>query len=487
MENTKPAPSGSKLDSTPSGLLGATESHAIPVGEIEIKPTRKKRKSSASPTSVALQEFRKANDSIGLRVMEGKFSLLSRKIYNIFINKAQELGVPGKEIPPGSPVGADYFWIRMREVVKSTEFDSNNYDLIKETAQELLDIKVVAETDKMWTSERLLSGAKIYNTKGLKSQGGEVWIGFAFPPEVMQMVLNPNTYTKFNLRFQTALRGNGSLGLYEIARRYATSPSHLTYRDTWERWYQAITGTPISEALPEYKYFKRDTLKKAMAEINSVTDIKIELIEHAKGRKVIDLQFRVELATQTPLDLAAPPPIDPGLIERIIRFGISKEDARELYLGYDERTILDHVVLTEDRMHNKKLLPIDSPAAYFRTALKGGYAKVKHIAQPAKAKPESKSAPAQGAKPKTTVRERYVIARNAEAMRLYEELPAGEQQDLFAAFADQADRTLKSHAKKLGMASALVTSAFAEWFALRSWGPVTDAQVIEYLDSGRVF
>lgn len=456
-----------------------------PVGAIEIKPSRKKRKGADNPS--AIQEFRKANDSIGLRVMEGKFSLLSRKIYNIFINKAQELGVPGREKPPGDAGGADYFWIRMREIIKSTEFDSNNYDLIKETAQELLDIKVVAETDKMWTSERLLSGAKIYNTKGLKSQGGEVWIGFAFPPEVMQMVLNPNTYTKFSLRFQTALRGNGSLGLYEIARRYATSPSHLTYRDTWERWYQAITGTPISEALPEYKYFKRDTLKKAIAEINSVTDIKVELIEHSKGRKVIDLQFRVDLAAQSPLDLAAPPPIDPVLIERIIRFGISKDDARDLYLSYDERTILDHIELTEERMNNKRLLPIDSPAAYFKTALKAGYAKAKYIAKPVKPKPEDAPARANAGGQKTTVRERFMLARNEEAMRLYEELPAGEQQHHFEEFAEQADRALKAYIKKQGLESGMVRNAFAEWFATKSWGAVTDAQVIEYLDSGRVF
>jgi hypothetical protein len=486
MNNSKPVrPSAKRKHETTEAADDARGGAVIPVAEIEIKPSRKKRKGLDNPA--ALQEFRKANDSIGLRVMEGKFSLLSRKIYNIFINKAQELGVPGREKPPGNPGGADYFWIRMREIVKSTEFDSNNYDLIKETAQELLDIKVVAETDKMWTSERLLSGAKIYNTKGLKSQGGEVWIGFAFPPEVMQMVLNPNTYTKFSLRFQTALRGNGSLGLYEIARRYATSPSHLTYRDTWERWYQAITGTPISEALPEYKYFKRDTLKKAIAEINSVTDIKVELIEHAKGRKVIDLQFRVDLAAQSPLDLAAPPPIDPVLIERIIRFGISKEDARDLYLSYDERTILDHIELTEERMANKRLLPIDSPAAYFRTALKAGYAKAKHVAKPVKLQQSAMPAGANAGAQKTTVRERFVLARGEEAIRLFDELPAGEQQDMFTEFSDQAERTLKTHIKKSGLESGVVRTAFAEWFANKSWGPVTDAQIIEYLDSGRVF
>lgn len=469
--------SGSRVSATPKAESAEASGLMLP------KATRKKRKLVDVSTAAAIQEFRKANDSIGLRVLEGKFSLLSRKIYNIFINKAQELGIPGRETPPGYPGGADYFWIRMREVIKSAEFDSNNYELIKETAQELLDIKVVAETDKMWTSERLLAGAKIYNTKGLRSQGGEVWIGFAFPPEVMQMVLNPNTYTKFSLRFQTALRGNGSLGLYEIARRYATSPSHLTYRDSWQRWYQAITGTPITETLPEYKYFKRDTLKKAIEEINSVTDIKVELIEHSKGRKVVDLQFKVDLATQTPLDLAAPPPIDPLLIERIMRFGISKDDARDLYLSYDERTILDHIELTEERISNKKLLPVDSPAGYFKSALKSGYAKAAHVAKPLKTKA---APPAETAPSKPSARERYLIARNEEALRLYGELPAGEQQDLFERFAKQSDKSLKPYIKKQGMDSAVVRAGFGEWFAMETWGAITDAQVIEYIDSGKI-
>lgn len=452
------------------------------VEELKTSAPKKKSRTVSKTDAGVVQEFRKANDSIGLRVLEGKFSLLARKIYNIFIHKAQELGVPGTERPPGDSSAGDYFWIRMRDVVKSAEYDSNNYDLIKETAQELLDIKVVAETDKMWVSERLLSGAKIYNTKGLKSQGGEVWIGFAFPPEVMQMVLTPNTYTKFSLRFQTALRGNGSLGLYEIARRYATSPSHLTYRDSWERWYQSITGTPISETLPEYKYFKRDVLKKAIAEINAVTDIKVELIEHSKGRKIVDLQFRVELANQAPLDLATPPPIDSSLIERIMRFGISKEDARDLYLSYDEKTVADHIELTEGRISNKALLPVDSPAAYFKSAIKAGWAKSKNVAKPAKKVPEKQPDPA----PRSSVRERYIAARNEEAFRLYGELPAGEQDALFNVFASEADRSLKPHIKKQGLDSAIVKAGFSDWFARKTWGAVTDAQVISYLDTGRV-
>jgi hypothetical protein len=169
-----------------------------------------------------------------------------------------------------------------------------------------------------------------------------------------------------------------------------------------------------------------------------------------------------------------------------MRFGISKEDAHDLYLSYDERTVLDHIELTEARVNNKKLLAVDSPGAYFRTALKGGYAKGSHVAKPAKsAKPKDEPVPEQAAV-KPAVRERYSAARNEEAMNLYGELPAGEQQSLFAQFAKQADRALNTYIKKQGMNSALVRAAFADWFSMQTWGPISDAQIIEYIDSGRV-
>jgi hypothetical protein len=445
-------------------------------------PNKKQKRVSAKGAS-EIQEFRKANDSIGLRVQEGKFTLLSRKIYNVFITSAQQQGQLGSVAPPGMEGDRDYFWIRLRELVKSADFDSNNYDLLKETTQELQDIKVVKETDNTWTSERLLAGAKIHNTKGLKSQGGEVWIGFAFPPEVRNVVLNPATYTKFSLKFQTALRGNGSLGLYEITRRFATNPSHLTHRAPWALWYQSITGTPISETIPQYKYFKRDILKKAIAEINAVTDIKIELIEHMEGRKIVDLQFRVDFAEQAPLDLAAAPPIDFGVIERIIQFGLSKDEARDIYLQYDEKTVMDHVTLTEERISNTKLLAIDSPAAYFKTAIKAGYAKNVPVAKPSK----TKSVKKETVKPGTpSVRERYEAARNEAAMALFAELPGGEQKDVFERYAKDADKSLRPHIKKQGIESALVKANFSQWFAHLTWGAVTDAQIIQFLDSGEV-
>lgn len=430
----------------------------------------------AGNASGQLLEFKKANDSIGLRVVEGKFSLLSRKLYNVFISKAQEQQRPGIDAPIDEPSAESYFWMLIKDVVTETDYNSSDYETLKEHAQELQNIKVVGETHKMWTSERLLSGVKIYNSKGLRNKNGTVWLGFSFPPEVLQMVLKPITYTKLSLYHQTLLRSAHSLSLYEVARRYATSPSHLTNRAKWEHWFYVITGTPISETnLPEYKYFKRDTMMKAISEINAITDIDIELIEFREGRRISEVQFRVHLKAQTSFELPTTPIINSALVARIEAFGITKEDAETIYASYDEPTVMAHVELVESRMKNGRGAALESPAAYFRTAIKKGFANT------AVAKPETKPKAAPKEK-KKDLRARFMAARNKDALEYFEKLASAEQQALFTKFSKSADKALKPYIKK-GLEMSIVKNAFGEWLATDLWGEPTDSQVLDFLET----
>jgi hypothetical protein len=418
-------------------------------------------------------EFRKANDSIGLRVVEGQFSLLSRKLYNVFISTAQQQQRPGVNAPVDEPAAESYFWIALQDVVKNTKYNSNDYETLKEHANELQNIRVEAESTKMWTSERLLSGVKIYNSRGLKSKGGTVWLGFSFPPEVLQMVLKPTIYTRFSLWYQTQLRTASSLALYEVCRRYASSPSHLTNRDKWQRWYYTITGTVTSDTnIPEYKYFKRDHLVKSITEINAITDIEVELLEFKEGRKVTEIQFKVFQKAQSAFDLPAIPIINMDLIERIMALGISKDEAVTIYTSYDEQAVLAHLNLVESRQKNARIEPLESAAAYFKTAIKKGFASGKAL-EPVEIKPPPK---------KKNLRERFMIARAKDALGHYDKLVSEEQKKIFAAFTRKADKAIKPYLKK-GLEMTLVRNAFAEWLANELWGEPTDAQIIDFLES----
>jgi hypothetical protein len=81
-------------------------------------------------------EFRKTNDSIGLRVKEGRLSLLSRKLYNVMVYHAQQLKVPGQNAPIATAAAKKYFWIPLADVARDAAYDGNDTELLKQHLEE---------------------------------------------------------------------------------------------------------------------------------------------------------------------------------------------------------------------------------------------------------------------------------------------------------------------------------------------------------------
>ena len=432
------------------------------------------------PAATPALEFRKTNEAIGLRVSEGRLSLLSRKTFNLMVYHAQKLGVPGQNAPIDTAVAQKYFWIPLSDLARDAAYDSKDTDLLKKSVQELQDIRIYMEDEKQWTSERLVSSVKIVNSAGLKRRGGRVWFGFAFPPEVGNLVMNPGAYTKLSIYYQTMLRSGASLALYEICRRFATNPSHLSSRERWEWWYGVLSGNPVTENLPQYKYFKRDVLKTSIAEINAVTDIEVELIEHKAGRKVVDLQFRIRLNEQPALDLPAPPLIDAVMIERLMALGIAQEEATAIFVSNDDAALRATLELVEERMRSTKAPPVDSPAAYFKSALRNRFASPREIAQ----KTLVAAAPAVPAADRgPTLRERFAAKRAREATEYFNEIDAGERDQLLLEFEPAAPRVVATSLRRSGLQSKVAQSAFFTWLATRLWGEASDKELLAFAES----
>lgn len=423
-------------------------------------------------------EFRKTNEAIGLRVKEGRLSLLSRKLYNVMVYHAQLLKVPGQNSPIDTEASKKYFWIPLADVARDAAYDSNDTELLKQHIEEFQNIKIHIEDDTQWTSERLVSSVKLVNPLGLRKKGGAVWFGFAFPPEVHELVMSPGTYTKLSIFYQGMLRSGPSLALYEICRRYATNPSKLTGVESYEYWYSALTGNPVREVPPPYKYFKRDVLKTAIAEINSTTDIQVELVEHKNGRRVEKLQFHVELSKQSPLAFPAPPVIDSELMNRIVRFGFSQQDAADISAQYPDDKLRASITLVESRMASRNSPPLDSPAAYFRWSLKQGGA----AAQLQLEKTTKQVATAQKEGP--TVMEQFLSARSGEALEIYKELTDGERADVFERFRGTVDtRVIKLNR---GIDNPMVRSMFGQWYAQEMWGEPTVEALATFVEQYKI-
>lgn len=421
------------------------------------------------------RSFRKTNDAIGLRVTEGKLTLLTRKVFNVMMLHAQEARRPGLNSPLDTPAARKSFWIPLSELAVDADYNSKDTEFLKEQLKELQSIKLLLENERQWTSERLVASVTLANPEGLKKHSGQVWFGYSFPPEVHEMVMAPTTYTKLNIFYQGLLRSGSSLALYEICRRYASNPSKLTLIQPYEHWYGVITGNPVDlDKLPPYKYFKRDVIKLAIAEINQLTDIDIELIEHKNGRRVDRLQFKVERTEQPALETQKQPVVDVELMERVMQFGFSQQEAADFIGMHGSETVGATVSFVLSRQAQKTSAQLDSPAAYFRWAIKGGATAVKELQIQSAVKP----APPRDGK---SIMEKFLADRGKQALEIYRETSDDQRSEIYSRF-KQAQPTTKSIKLERGIDSPMVRSMLSQWYAQELWGEPSAADVARYVE-----
>lgn len=361
----------------------------------------------------ARPELRKAQEAIAILPKSGRITLLTRKFFSVLLHAAQEDGHQA------------IYRRKLSEVLGMASFDSHNTEVAKEQLRTMTGIQVewnsVGPKERRWGISSLLAEVEIVERER------NLWIEWSYGEKIRAKLLDPETYARISLQAYSRLRSSASAALYEICVRYVTNPSGLTNRAPWQWWRPRLTGNPedaIEET--EYKFFKRDVLKPAIAEVNGLADIVVELIEHKAGRKVADIQFRVDRVKQAQLEMADTNLVDAALMERLVsEIGMTKEEAAKVYSTHDEAFLKASIELTLQRDGDKKLPPLQSRAAYFRSAIRGKYATA--MPKPEKALPKPTPKPETPSDP--------VLAARVEAeLAAFDQLPETEQEDLWRSF-----------------------------------------------------
>lgn len=396
------------------------------------------------------RELRKAHEAIAVLPRSGRLTLLDRRFFNVLLSLAQsqQQGVES-DVP--------IFREKFSRILAGAKFDSNNTEVAKEHLRKMASTTVewAAVSDqgkRRWGVSTMLADAEIIE------EGNELIVEWSYGAKIRAKLLSPESYARISLEMHSSLRSSQSAALFEICERYRHNPGRVTHRAPWQWWKPRLTGNPEDvDDQGEYKYFKRDVLRMAISEINSLTDLEIELIEHRVGRKVSEIQFGIKIKPQQKLNLPDPNLIDNALLERLQRFGFSQAEAVKLYSDHDEPLLRVTADYVDARARDTSKEPLGSPAAFFRTALNKRYA----VGASGKALPAPK--PVKPALPKEPAKVDTVIAG---AKARYAALSDGEQAALLDRFrASPAALSVGKYLDKQGLKSRIAAAAFFAWYA----------------------
>jgi hypothetical protein len=198
-------------------------------------------------------------------------------------------------------------------------------------------------------------------------RSGELWVTWFYPPSIREMVVAPSRWAQLDIKEAAALSTYASVSLYEICARYKDAPGGLTNRAAPEFWTLALRHDPETKPR-EWRKFKNETLKPAIAEICQRTSIDVRLVEYKQGRAVTEVQFTVKRKPITQ-DVS---PVDVGLIEQAAEFGIKERDLDQLTDSHGEEAIRKCLDIMRGRARAQPTSPINNPLNYFRKLLRTG-------------------------------------------------------------------------------------------------------------------
>lgn len=404
-------------------------------------------------------EVRKAVEAIHIGSKHGRMTFLQRKIFNVLLMQAHLSGKRGTSIK--IPLGT---------VSDAVGFNSNDIETMKASMRRLTDIKVefdiINDRGKpRWQISNLIAEASIE----------EGVLEFAFPPNLEELLMNPQIFSKIDLRIQRLFRSGYALALYENCLRFIEVGQTGTY--DVQTWRELLGAT--EDVYQEFKYFKRAVLLPAIAEVNAVSNISLGLVMFKQGRRVEKLQFKVERQKQAPLSLGASSAVmDAPLLRRITALGFTESEAKDILMKYEPEYVEGNLQIVEEKRKQGKIAK--STKGYFLQALQVDYRTDDLTdtvsSQAARKRKEALPSPAKGIAALDRVRAEYASHRRELARGVFEGLDDGAKSKLVEKFRLDIsdDVALRDLYARRGFDSKPVSVAFQDFCVVRLLSQDTD-------------
>jgi len=288
-------------------------------------------------------------------------TLLQRKISNALLFHAYKELLENEEHE-----------ISVSQLCKLIEYNGNNHRVIKDALRSLLSTviewNVVNDTGdaENWTASSILASVSL--------QGPSCY--YAYSPRMKQLLHSPSMFGKINLYIQSRFKSSYGLALYENCIRYRGLPQ--------TKWFDMETFRKLM-GVPDGNYiifrdFKRRVLDKAIEEVNTYSDILVELELVRERRKVTKIRFilkerakKTRIGTNSNFESEEFDEETMVLRNKLIReFALSPKQTEKVLSDYDKTFIQEKINVVES---SKNYIDgkVKNLAAYFMSALKNDY------------------------------------------------------------------------------------------------------------------
>ncbi|TWO71501.1 replication initiation protein [Caenimonas sedimenti] len=340
--------------------------------------------------------LRKAVTTLAIAPQTESLTRAGRLAYNVMIFKAQRMEADGE----------GGYSAPMSEIVKGYEATTRDSSRVRSYIEQMCTTLVtwfpLSASDEAQasiaglepTSDDPRENSRIFTLLAearFSRRAGELWVTWFYPPTIRDMVIEPSRWAQLDIKEMAALSTYASIALYEICARYKDAPGGLTNRAPPEFWTKTLRHDPDTKPR-EWRKFKNETLKPAIAEICQRTSLDVRLVEYKQGRAVTDVQFAVKRKQVQP----EASPVDLSLVENAADFGIRERELDQLVHAYGEKAVQEGIELLRGRTRAQPSVPINNPLNYLRKLLRTGAGRL--LEEPAEAA-DRELAPAHSAKP----------------------------------------------------------------------------------------
>lgn len=315
----------------------------------------------------------------------GKLTTTARKLFNVILQASQQQ-IADLSRDGIVDLGGHMYSARLSDLLEPIQQGSSNLRALGKTYfREMMQTTIEWEAPDskksgiVWDISHLLSAARLEYVDSDGNPGtstnSHLIAKWGLPAPIYNALKHPELYAQVNIRQIAKLGSYEALALYEICTRYRTNFEGLTNKSEPLWWVKALTNKqpPIDPETQAPRYrpwakFKDDKLKNAIAEINELTDLDVELIEERERKKIAFVQFRVKRKTEFLED--APPAIPAPIAELAMRCGLGlPEISRLLRTGTGEGQLRIALLKLETRIARQDLEPVASKMSYLSTVI----------------------------------------------------------------------------------------------------------------------